>query len=294
MPRPTGVLEEPYKRLQDLAACDLKSAATSEQILNLALVSLKFLKTECTRVELISQVDNKKYFAYHRSETPKLISRPINDALFEADARKISVWWKKWRGDEALEASALAKVTYTVAMAYCAAVDLFDRNNKKAPASYFEYYVGHLFAVAIGANPTKKATIKLAGKSIRMTMDFLFDSAAYCKVHLPVKMSTRERVVQAWAHQRILDAAHGAGTYRGILIVFSETKLDLQTRKVVEICVPDQWLAYQSYLSSMDRIYYFDVPKRYADLSEEFPIIKLKQLSQFFVEKGEVLRRPRA
>jgi hypothetical protein len=124
-----------------------------------------------------------------------------------------------------------------------------------------------------------------------MTMDFLIDlGERHRKVHLPVKMSTRERVVQAWAHQRLLDAAYGLGTYRGIMILFSETKLDSRSYEVVEICVPDQWLAYQSLLARMDRIYYFDLPQRYCTLSSQFPnLIVIKQFCEFFTEKEAVL-----
>ena len=121
-------------------------------------------------------------------------------------------------------------------------------------------------------------------------MDFLFDLGAR-KVHVPVKMSTRERVVQAWAHQRLLDSAYGKGEYTGIMVLFSETKLDSRSHEVVEICVPDQWLAYQSLLSKMDRIYYFDLPKRYQDLTDSFPtVIQIKQFGEFFTEKDKVVR----
>ena len=121
-------------------------------------------------------------------------------------------------------------------------------------------------------------------------MDLLFFPPNLTKLHVPVKISTRERVVQAWAHHRILEKVYGPGQFKGFLTVFAETKLDLQKREVVEICVPDQWLAYQTHLSVMDRIYYFDVPQRYIELAEKFPVIKLKQFGQFFVEKAEVLQ----
>jgi hypothetical protein len=295
MPRPTGVLGEPYRQLQILAAADLKSVETSAQILKLALVALNFLHSECRQVELISCVADKKYCAYHVKATPKLLSRPINAGLWEPDSKKIADWWKKWRANKKMDVIELAKVTYTVAMAYCVSIDLFDRNNKKGPASFFEYYIGHLYAVEIGVNPATAVRFPIGTKQVRLTMDLLFLPKNSSKVHVAVKMSTRERVVQAWAHHRILDAVYGAGEFRGFLTVFAETKLDLQTRQVVEICVPDQWLAYQTYISRMDRIYYFDVPQRYIELAKQFPIITLKQFGQFFVEKEEVLRPlPRA
>ena len=103
-------------------------------------------------------------------------------------------------------------------------------------------------------------------------MDFLFDVGfAWPKIHLPVKMSTRERVVQAWAHQRLLDAAFGNDAFRGIMVLFSETKLDSRSLEVVEICVPDQWMAYQSLLAKMDRIYYLDPPDKYYALTARYP-----------------------
>jgi hypothetical protein len=290
VPRPTGVLGEPYKQLQSLAIADLKSEATSTQILKLALVALKFLTNECSRVDLVSLVKNKKYWAYHKKDTPNLLSRPLNAGLWESDEKKIATWWKKWRAKEQMTVIDLAKVTYTVAAAYCVAIDLFDRGNKKGPASYFEYYIGHLYAVEIGINPKTAVTFQINDKSVRLTMDLLFFPPCYTRLHVPVKISTRERVVQAWAHHRILEKVYGAGQFKGFLTVFSETKLDLQTREVIEICVPDQWLAYQTHLSVMDRIYYFDVPQRYIELAEQFPIIHLKQFGQFFVEKEEVLQ----
>lgn len=75
------------------------------------------------------------------------------------------------------------------------------------------------------------------------------------------------------------------------MVLFTETKLDSRTHEVVEICVPDQWLAYQSLLSKIDRIYYFDVPARYQEMTNAFPdLIQVKQFGEFFTEKEEVLR----
>ena len=86
---------------------------------------------------------------------------------------------------------------------------------------------------------------------------------------MPVKTSTRERVVQAWTHQRILDE-HMQG-FKGMMIIFAETKLDANTHEVVEICVPDQWLIYQRYLAKIDNIYYFDLPDKYLQLQKNYP-----------------------
>jgi len=168
-------------------------------------------------------------------------------------------------------------------------MEIFDRGNKKGPATYFECFIGNLFARQLGVTPKKRATLPLpvSGSTVRLTMDYIFEMPDPSpNVHLAVKMSTRERIVQAWAHHRLLDAAYGVGEYLGAMVLFSETKLALKSREVVEICVPDQWLAYQELLSKMDRIYYFDRPSRYHDLTVSHPnVISIEQFQRFFDDR---------
>jgi hypothetical protein len=256
--------------------------------MSLVSVSLEFLASNCISIPLVSRVPNKSYYSFALKKNKTAISRPVNEAQFEPDA---TILRKHWSNPKGLTSDELTRLSYTMGTAYSVASDLFDRNNKKGPATFFEVFVGHTFARELGKNPTKEATLPLgSGKSVRMTMDFIFDlGSAKSKIHLAVKASTRERVVQAWAHQRLLDAAYGLGTYRAILVVHSETKLDLAKHEVVEICVPDQWLAYQTLLSKMERIYYLDVPDRYSRLCIEYPIIQLKQFGDFFLEKDIIL-----
>ena len=240
-------------------------------------------------VPLISRVSGKQYFSFARTDNQNLLSRPVNPALFDGTSATLPGRWQRFT-NRTLRPDDVSSLLYTMATAYSAASDLFDRNNKKGPATYFECLVGHLFASRLRVNPTKRVTLPVQGRSVRMTMDFLFDlGEGQPKLHLPVKTSTRERVVQAWAHQRLLDAAFGHVRYRGILIVHSETKLGSASREVVEICVPDQWLAYQVYLATMDRIYYFDLPDRYSVLSRNFPVIQIKHFSEFFSESATLL-----
>lgn len=229
----------------------------------------------------------KQYFSFRRQN---VVARPANKALFLTDPAAIAPLWEKWQ-KEIITPSEFATLSYTVALAPCLAMELFDRQNKKGPATFFECYIGHLFAKAVGVNPTKRVTLPVYGRNVLMTMDFLFDiGERHRKVHLPVKMSTRERVVQAWAHQRMLDAAYGDGAYRGVMVLFSETKLDSRTLEVIEICVPEQWLAYQQLVAKMDRIYYFDVPCRYELLTQNYPeVIVVKQFGEFFTEREAVL-----
>ncbi|MBI4190330.1 MAG: hypothetical protein HY525_07295 [Betaproteobacteria bacterium] len=282
-----SILRTGYEDAKQQCGTDSKSIQAGDAILHLATISLKFLVTKCKPIDLVSRVPGKQYFSFKKAN---VIARPANKALFMADSTAITRLWKQWLA-EAISPTDFAKLTYTIALAPCLAMEIFDRQNKKGPATFFECYIGHLFAKAVGINPTKRARLPVHGRDVLMTMDFLIDMGKkHRKVHLPVKMSTRERVVQAWAHQRLLDAAYGNGVYRGIMVLFSETKLDSRSLEVVEICVPDQWLAYQALLAHMDRIYYFDVPVRYQELTEQFPdVIAIKQFGEFFNEKEAVL-----
>lgn len=286
--RPANPLQTPYLNLKLVATRNLKGPKTAAAINTLVSTALIFLERQCEQVELVSHVPGKVYFAYALKSAPHMISRPVNEALFEPDSQVIS---RQWTDPSGLSEESLARLSYTMGTAYSVASDIFDRNNKKGPATYFEMLVGHIFARELDRNPTKQATFLVPPKTrVRLTMDFLFDLPhGKFSVHLPVKTSTRERVVQAWAHQRMLDASYGEGKYKAILVIHSETKLGLAKRDVVEICVPDQWLAYQTFLSKMERIYYFDIPARYAQLSKEFPVIQLRQFGDFFLEKDALL-----
>ncbi len=277
-----------YANVKNLCRVDCKSPTVGEAILAFIMVSLEFLIDQCRPIELISGVPGKLYFTYAKDS---VIARPVNSSLFLTDPNLVSALWNRWL-DDAISPHDFARLSYTAALAPCLAMEIFDRQNKKGPATYFECYIGHLFAKSLHTNPTKRVRLPVQGRDVLMTMDYLFDvEFAGRKVHLPVKMSTRERVVQGWAHQRLLDAAYGDGAFRGIMVLFSETKLDSRSLEVVEICVPDQWLVYQTLLAKMDRIYYFDIPTRYKALTNDYPeVISIQPFGEFFTEIEAVLR----
>ena len=283
-----SVLRAEYAKVRHLCDSDCKSNQAGDAILELATVSLRFLVNQCESINLTSKVQGKHYFTFTKGG---VVARPANEQLFLANPATVKKLWKQWLADK-INPGDFAKLSYTVALAPCLAMEIFDRQNKKGPATYFECYIGHLFARFLGVNPTKRVRLPIHGRDVLMTMDFLIDiGKEHQKIHLPVKMSTRERVVQAWAHQRLLNSAYGDGTYRGIMVLFSETKLDSRSHEVVEICVPDQWLAYQSFLARMDRIYYFDIPDRYQALTTQYPdVIAIKQFGEFFTERESIDR----
>ena len=230
-------LRDAYTRVKKACGNDWRSDAASQAILDFVALSLRFLATECEQVDLNSLVPNKKYISFMRNS---VVARPANRDFFMVDRQSVTHDWRSWSPGNS-DADEFERMFYTVALAPCLVMELFDRNNKKGPATYFECLIGHIFARVFGFEPVKQAVLSVSGRRVRMTMDFLFETSDdVANIHLPVKMSTRERVVQAWAHQRLLDSAYGSGSYKGIMVLFSETKLDSRSREVIEICVPDQ------------------------------------------------------
>ena len=283
-----SLIKAKYEKVRDICKADYKGEEAGAAILELATLALQYLVGDCERIDLISMVPGKSYFTYRNRE---YIARPTNLEYFEADEREIARLWNEW-SIGTISPEDFGRLSYTIALAPCLAMELFDRQNKKGPATYFECYVAHLFAKAVGVNPTKRALLPVQDKEVRLTMDFLLDVGdQFPNVHLPVKMSTRERAVQAWSHQRMLDASYGDGKYRGVMVCFSETKLNLKSLEVVEICVPDQWLAFQTLIATLDRIYYFDAPLVYQRLARNYPnVITIREFQEFFVEKDALLR----
>ena len=81
---------------------------------------------------------------------------------------------------------------------------------------------------------------------------------------------------------------HGDGRFRGILVCFGETNKQ-KNKSVVEVCVPQQWLAYQRYIARLFRIYYFDPPAKYIALRGLSPPLPVYAFSDFF-DEIEVIR----
>jgi hypothetical protein len=280
------ILEDQYKKVKVACVIDPKSESSGEAINLFARTSLDFLVNTCEKTALVSKVGGKTYFSFKREG---ILSRPINDKYFIVDLKKFDGLWKKWLKAD-LTDQEFEILSYTLVLAPAAAMELFDRQNKKGPATYFECYINYVFSRVMQENPTKKVKLPIADHEALMTMDLLFNTSEDRNVHVPIKMSTRERVVQAWAHQRLLNAAYGENKYTGVMVLFSETKLDVKKLEVVEICVPDQWLIYQSHLAKMTRIYYFDPPERYLALTKKYPdLIQIKKFGEFFSEVDEVL-----
>jgi hypothetical protein len=239
-------------------------------------------------------IRGKQYFAFHRG---KRISRAVNKSLYSPPSLKK---WRKLvttldRGDVAsagMTAKEITKLIYSVAMSFCCAIDLLKRGDQQRPGTFFGYLISHLVASRFGVNPQRELPLVNIEVESHLPTDFTFDvpgsGGRRRKFHLPLKTSTRERAIQIFAHQAMLDNAHGRRIFAAIPVILGETKTDQNKREVIEICLPKQWRLYQRHLAHLARVYYLDIPEAYRQLSHGQPPIIVKEFGEFFFEADEL------
>lgn len=106
---------------------------------------------------------------------------------------------------------------------------------------------------------------------------------------IPLKITTRERIVQPFAHQRILDSAYPE-LYNSFLTCTSEVQRDDKTTSVKQICAPGTVALFQKHSARLGGLYYCDIPQRYA--RQDFrALIKVAGLSELFDDIDDWLDR---
>jgi len=153
-----------------------------------------------------------------------------------------------------------AEVIYTAIMSFASCFDIWNPDARKTPGTFFEVYMAGLlqtvFPDALFSKHISLTKIVAAGKvlaekgkevsaveSAETEEDDEEDSSVSTDVVvavpgkpggivLPLKITTRERIVQPFAHQRILDAAIGKGVYKSLIVCISETRLDKKKKKI--------------------------------------------------------------
>jgi len=276
-------VHESYNALRRLSA----SGAPSEQISD----CLRAIYVESTTVldgardrELNTSITGKDYFAF---DIAGKRSRAVNVDLFRATSvEPDSVLRALERGEVTqIPADAINRAVYKMAMAFCAAIDLTRPNDRKTQGTYFEHVVAHLVALRFGVPAVRNLDVLNLDMRAELPTDLTFDlGRGKPKFHVPVKTSTRERVIQVWAHQRIIDGVFGVGRFLGLLVCLAETHVAERTIHVQEICLIDQWRIYQLFIAQLKRVYYLDVPVAYSNLAAEFPRIHVKTFGEFFHE----------
>jgi hypothetical protein len=238
-----------------------------------------------------------------------VISRPIAQASFVADAAKfraldksvIDALGKKQVLSNA-EIDAVSRYIYTAVMAFAATYDLWKPGSRKTPGTFFEVLMAGLVGLHLPEHPLSKhvnlgamlgedtkneeqeareATgIEEDEEESSVSTDLVIKSSKREKwAVVPLKITTRERVVQPFAHQRILQSSF-PDKYHSFLCCISETQLDKKTATVKQICVPGTIKLFQKFLSRIDGLYYCDIPARYSlpSLTRYIPVKRLGEV----------------
>ncbi len=280
------LLDEQYRTLKAIASKNLGGEPVATLISEMALHSRKIL-SHVKRRTYTSEVAGKRYFGFCRS----VDSRPVNEAIYIDDDAQFGGLLESFRHEfRNSPVNDVVQSVYTIAYSVFAANDVYEVG-RKTSATFFESLVGHIVARVLGVSPRKKVKVPETGADL--TTDYVFDAGSRRrKIHLPIKTSTRERGVQAWVHQLVLDRIFGDDIYRGILVVAAETKRATKTGVITEICVPQQFQMFQSRVAKISRIYYLDPPKAYLDLSgaEELQRLEVKSFGKAITELPTLLR----
>jgi len=274
---------EIYEELQAVFSKDVKSEANQKFLGGLYRASCRFLGKARSQ-PLKSLVRGKEYFAFRLG---KKLSRAVNKMLFVAGPEEWEGFCKaiSSRQTPAMESERITRIIYSVAASFFCFIDLTKDRDQKTPGTFFEYLIGHLFAWRLDVNPKTRLPVLNLDMEATLPTDFVFDLGPNrAKFHLPIKVSTRERVIQVWAHQRVLDGVYGTGRFLGTPVILTETKTDKKKSEVIEICLPDQWRIYQMHIAQLKRIYYLDVPVAYSRLNDVFPPLIVKPFGHFFAE----------
>lgn len=206
-------------------------------------------------------------------------SRGVNTALFEEDAAAFQVLWNLFVG--AVEASRLKKrlkvisakdanrAVYTALMAFSALMDITRRNNGQ-PGVYLEMIIGPTIAILSGRSETGAIKVPIQGTALHdtVTVDLSFASEAPNSesdghwLVLPTKMSTRERISQAYVHHRILSSAN-IGDVDTVLCAANET--NKLRGGLTETLVYKTIALYERYIANLFALVYLDPPVRYLE-----------------------------
>lgn len=277
-----GVVAE-FDILQKEVKKDARANRVTELFRSLGKVTFDYL-SQLERKKLTTLIPNKNYFSFFDGNTK---SRAVNQDLFRdgvlTDKFLNAVLSKEISSQ--LSSTEITQACYTLAISLACTVDIENPGDKQTPGTYFQYLVTHLLSRELNCAPSERVKVKIGNDEVPLTMDLVLDlGEGKPKYHVAIKNSSRERASEVWTHQRILDMAFQSRKYIGIFAGLAENKLDHKSNEVTEICVPDQWRAYQQFVSQINTIYYLDAPTAYLNLNSKEPPMKVKPFGDFFFD----------
>lgn len=257
------------------------------------LVELSTITISC--LDLISDAlsklqygrsDDKNYVVY-TDATEK--SRPVNRDLFIESGTTFAFLWRRFMGSidpiqhsSSLDSASINKLLYTVITSFAICIDIWKPKSRKTPGTHFEVLLGSVISQFLPEH-TRTKFIELPGQDEKVSTDIVFDLGG-TGIVIPAKITTRERIVQPYAHQRILDSIFGEARYKSILLCVSETQRDDKKIWVNDICVPGTVKLFQTHLSKLGGLYYLDPPSRYLH-SDISTLINVGEYGEFLKTK---------
>jgi len=182
---------------------------------------------------------------------------------------------KCFKGDSAR----INTTIYCGVLAFALCYDLWKPASRKTPGTFLEVVLGTVMGLALPEHLRTKH-IQIPNETESVSTDIVFRrKGVEGGLVVPAKITTRERIVQPFAHQRILDSVFGEGVYHSVLVAASELQRDGDSG-VNEICVPGTVRLFQRFLAKLDAIAYLDPPARYlmADVASVVPVITVGEL----------------
>lgn len=253
-----------------------------------AVGALELLGENCDRRGIeFRGAGTKRYEVFVPSGTRRPFSRPLNTKLFQPDPQEFQRSWENFTGAlrrgrdagtsllDGVAGEDVDRTFYTAVIGYAAAVDLYKSGDKSTPGTFFEMIVGPSVSLLTGYEEEGHIGLSVpTGGEEKVTTDLSFHAEeAPVVLALATKITTRERIQQAFVHQRILDTARPGG-YRSALCICSENNVAAPPgieadERTYDLCwvndtlVPGTIALYQNYLSPLEGLYYVDPPEQY-------------------------------
>ena len=231
-----------------------------------------------------SSAGGKQYWIYRAEKG--LLSRPYLPALFVADPNDFQSAWVRLLAAcnpithrVELPADEVNRTVYTAAMSFCLCFDLWKPKSRKSPGTQFEMLLGCILSRLLPSH-TRSKHVPLPGEEESVATDIVLTAPSGDRALVfPAKITTRERIVQPFAHQRILDSVFGEGRYRSLIVCVSEMQRD-EEHGANEVCVPGTIRLFQKHLAAVTGLYYLDPPHRYlrADLTSVVRVASVGEL----------------
>lgn len=243
---------------------------------------------ELLRSRFHGVVEDKSYHVFVNASG---VSRPFLADKFIESADDFRVLWDSLcnsaNSDELrfeIAPESVETIIYTATMSIAILFDMYYRRNRKSPGTFFEIVVRELLRQLLPRR-TQGSSVNVENESYNISTDILFESPnEESEKHLVIaaKITTRERIVQPYVHQRILESMF-PGQYASVLVCVSEMKGSDKPDEMQTICVPNAIKIYEQHLASLSGIYYCDIPNRYVQ-DDVLDVVDVASIARLFTQ----------